>query len=164
MAHRAPLEDTVRQVNESFPEAPRMTPRDVKALDVPFLFVDCRSKEEMDVSKIDMGALSIEEFEQQLHDIVDRDVIIICHCTVGIRSARFVSKHQNNVGLRMYTMPGGILSWVDEGYPIYEHEHSSNQGTPSARVTRRMHVCLEEFVRLAPTGYDCLYTTQPKNT
>lgn len=135
-----------------------MTPKDVKALAVPFIFVDCRSKEERDVSKIDPEALSIEEFEEQLNNnssSIDQGVIIICHCTVGIRSARFASKHQNSIE-KIYTMPGGILSWVDEGYPVYEGKGTS---TPIVK-TKAIHVCLKEFLDLAPEGYDCVYTNQ----
>lgn len=156
MSHRTNLHDKVGQVNATFPNVRRMTPSNVRALQEPFVFVDCRSKEERDVSKIDVHALSIEEFEDQLDDIVDRDVIIICHCTVGIRSARFVSKHQDRVE-KIYTMPGGILSWIDEGYSIYLGTQN-NEGPPSLRETRRVHPCLKEFVSLAPEGYECVYT------
>lgn len=140
------------QVNASFPDVPRMTPRDVKALAVPYIFVDCRGKEERNVSKIDPDALSLEEFEEQLDHGIGQEVIIICHCTVGIRSARFVSKHQSNVE-RIYTMPGGILSWVDEGYPVYD-----GRGTTTSHLeTNAIHVCIEEFINLAPEGYTCVY-------
>ena len=58
-------------------------------------------------------------------------------------------------------MPGGILSWVDEGYPVYEAD-PNNQTSPQVesgyKVTKRIHVCIKEFSDLGPDGYDCVYT------
>lgn len=161
MSHRENLWAKVREVNATFSNVPRLTPREVKALQVPYVFVDCRTREEREVSMIDINALSIEEFEQQLDEnaATQNDMVIICHCTVGIRSARFVVKHKNNVQ-SMYTMPGGILSWIDEGYPIFRR-HEEHIEEPKVIPTTLVHVCLKEFVNLAPKEYECVYEVPP---
>ena len=155
MHHRSKLSAKVEEVNASHPSTVQvLTPEELRRMQkdgVAFILVDCRTVQERRVSGIDCEALSIEEFEENIDEIVARDnVLVVCHCTVGLRSGRFVVKHQNHVS-RMYNLSGGILGWIDCGYEIWKPTPDGQQ------ATKDVHVCCKSFLSLAPTGYTCFY-------
>jgi rhodanese-related sulfurtransferase len=155
--HRSKLSAKVAQVNATHPSTVQvMTPEELRRMQkdgVSFILVDCRTEQERRVSGIDCEALSIEEFEENIDEIVATDdVLVVCHCTVGSRSGRFVVKHQNNVP-RMYNLSGGILGWVDCGYEIWKPSATLD----GQQATKDLHVCCKSFLPLAPSEYTCFY-------
>lgn len=76
--------------------------------------VDVRSREEYLVSHIP-GAVLVEEFA-----VNSRlpGVVIVAYCSVGLRSAEYVRKLQNEGVKNVYNLRGSIFMWANRGLAL----------------------------------------------
>ena len=164
MDRRARLQSAIGEINSKFPQVSSLTPRQVLTLQQEqptthkkVVFVDCRTREERQVSKIDPEALSEEEFLSQLESLKEKDIVVVSYCTIGYRSAEFVTKYQGSIDGKMYNLSGSLLSWIDEGYPVYRGVESSEYPEP----VKEIHVWGKQFSQYAPEEYSCTYFKVP---
>jgi adenylyltransferase/sulfurtransferase len=97
-----------------------ITPRDLKAaLDRgdSLVIVDVREPQEYQIARIE-GAVLIPLGEiPQRHAEIDRDVLVVCQCRSGVRSAK-AAAYLRSIGFpRVLNLTGGILRWSDEVDP-----------------------------------------------
>jgi len=101
------------------------------------LLLDTRSDGEYQVSHMDGARFAnYDTFDPgQLND-VPKDTPIVVYCSVGYRSERVGEKLQQAGYTNVKNLYGGILEWVNQGYPVYNangktdkvHAYSSSWG------------------------------------
>lgn len=129
-------------------------------------FVDVRSAEERRVSIIP-GAIDKYAFERAIEDddaraslIGDSKSKIICYCTIGYRSGKYVEsmleKHECLRG-HIFNLRGSILSWTHQGMPLEEGGDSSSSGSGRGAMstTTTVHVFGETW-RLQHPAYNAV--------
>jgi rhodanese-related sulfurtransferase len=85
-----------------------------------FKFVDCREQNEWNEAHIEGATLiPLSEFPQKYENILtDKNETIVIQCRSGKRSMNacmfLLGKGYNN----LINLEGGILGWMDEGYPV----------------------------------------------
>lgn len=80
-------------------------------------FIDVRETYERDAGYIPgTRHIELERLASQA-DQIDREVPVVFHCRLGVRSAMAASAFRS-AGFDAYTMTGGIQAWVDAGLPI----------------------------------------------
>lgn len=85
------------------------------------IMIDVREKEEYDAAHIDGVQFSpLSAFEaEQVPDLTDKKIIM--QCRSGGRSHKAaVIAHDVNRDYPLYNLAGGILGWIEAGYPIKE--------------------------------------------
>lgn len=97
----------------------------MEAPPAPFVVVDVRSEEEVNVSVIP-GAITKAQFEKYREQYADR--LVIPYCTVGGRSGAY-AKQLAEDGVKVKNYKGSILKWVDAGLPLV-----TLKGKPTNRV------------------------------
>lgn len=81
------------------------------------VFVDCRAKEEYEVSKIE-GAIYYENFNWEDHEGKD----IVVYCSIGKRSEDYSVKLVSKGAKKVFNLYGGIFDWVNKGNPVVNQE------------------------------------------
>jgi adenylyltransferase/sulfurtransferase len=97
-----------------------ITPKELKAaLDRgdSLVIVDVREPQEYQIARIE-GAVLIPLGEiPQRHGEIDRELVVVCQCRSGVRSAK-AAAYLRSVGFeRVLNLTGGILRWSDEVDP-----------------------------------------------
>lgn len=144
---RVRLQERIQGINATFPKVPTVTPKQTQqmlAQSVPLVLVDCRSAEERRVSMLRPDAITERQFDEQRDSLIRDGTTVIAYCTIGYRSAQFVSKHMSS-GIPMYNLSGSILAWIDDGYDIW-----GNEDTGYDHTTRDIHVWSKEFAAYVP--------------
>lgn len=106
---------------------PVMKPEEIPDLD-RFQLLDTREKEEYQVSHI-QGAqwVGFESFSLDQVKDLDKDKPVLVYCTVGSRS-QDIGKKMREAGFRkVFNLYGGIIHWVNEDYPVFRGEKTTNQ-------------------------------------
>ncbi|MCA9063548.1 MAG: rhodanese-like domain-containing protein [Planctomycetaceae bacterium] len=102
-----------------------------------FVLVDVRSPDETKISVIP-NALTIGQFEAQRETFRHR--IIICYCTVGVRSEEYAYQLRET-RFNAWNFKGSILEWCQQGFPLQTldgqptnrvHTYSSDYSVPPA--------------------------------
>lgn len=83
----------------------------------PLLLVDVREFEEYQISHIS-GAVHIASFESMASDNMGNSIPIIAYCSVGIRSAKFVSDLQKRGFNTVYNLRGSLFEWANKGLEL----------------------------------------------
>lgn len=90
--------------------------------------LDTRMKKEFEVSTIKganhVGFLS---FNAKKIEAVKKDELIIVYCTIGARSESVGEKIQKQGYSNVYNLYGGIIQWVNSGYPIYDNTEKKTE-------------------------------------
>jgi len=111
----------------NFDDEMEITPRAVKQkLDAgeKFVFIDCRLKNEWDITHIDgTTLLPVQQLPQRIGELAgkENDEIIV-HCRSGARSMNFARMLKQNGFENVKSMAGGILLWnkdINPGGPQY---------------------------------------------
>lgn len=104
-----------------------ITPEEMISLGSYHLF-DIRSQKEFDVSHIE-GASFIEYKRFNIKNFPDipKDEPIILYCTIGYRSERIGEDLQEIGYQRVYNLYGGLINWVNKGYPVYKDGKETNR-------------------------------------
>ena len=97
-----------------------ITPRELKAAmdrGDALVIVDVREPQEYQIARIE-GAVLIPLGEvPQRHAEIDRNVLVVCQCRSGVRSAK-AAAYLRSIGFpRVLNLTGGILRWSDEVDP-----------------------------------------------
>ena len=83
-----------------------------------YIILDVRTQEEYGEGHIGSVVLiSVDELEGRLDELPE-DKPIIVYCKAGVRSNTAASILIENGFTQVYDMSGGILEWIDKGYPV----------------------------------------------
>lgn len=85
------------------------------------LLIDVREQDEFDAVHIEEACLlPLSEFDaEQIPDIQDKKIIM--QCRSGARSHKAaVIAHDIDRPYTIYNLAGGILGWIEAGYPVKE--------------------------------------------
>ena len=140
--------DRIEQLSEgyssNFPQVAQITTEQLLAEQMKgnLLIVDVRESAEQQVSMIP-EAITSSQFEQEAQRY--KNTAIVTYCTVGYRSGIYAKDLQAK-GYSVYSLKGGILSWVHAGQTVAD----------SAGPTRRVHVCGPKW-NLLPRGYEAVW-------
>ena len=86
-----------------------------------YIILDVRTPEEFNEGHIEGAVLiPVDELESRLNEL-PKDKPIITYCKSGGRSRNAASILVENGFTRVYDM-GGIMDWIDKGYPILSGE------------------------------------------
>ena len=94
--------------------------------------LDTRMKKEFEVSTLP-GAQHVGFLSFNVKKISDikKDELVIVYCTIGVRSESIGEKIQDKGYKNVYNLYGGIIQWVNSGYPLVNAE---NQKTSDVHV------------------------------
>jgi rhodanese-related sulfurtransferase len=90
------------------------------------LILDVRTEAEYSVTHLyDAVQLSYEDLEESISKIDEyKDNIIIVYCKSGARSKNSSQLLVDEGFSNVYNMEGGILAWIDAGYPVWSISHN----------------------------------------
>ncbi|WP_051286953.1 rhodanese-like domain-containing protein [Algoriphagus mannitolivorans] len=99
-------------------EFPVVMPQQISDLSF-YQVLDAREKKEFEVSHL-QGArwVGYETFSLKNLQGLDKNQPVLIYCTVGARSQEIGKKLVENGFTRVYNLYGGIIHWVNEGYPV----------------------------------------------
>ncbi len=103
-------------------DIPYITVDDFLVLNKNEVFVlDARETEEFKVSHL-KNARHVGYFWFDMRNIYDipRTAPVVVYCSVGVRSAKIVSKLQKAGYAQVFNLYGGIFEWVNSGQPVYK--------------------------------------------
>lgn len=85
--------------------------------------LDTRNYEEYNTSYIE-GAVHVgfAGFSPKKINAVKKDEMIVVYCTIGARSETIGEKLIKKGYAKVFNLYGGIIHWVNEGYPVYKDE------------------------------------------
>jgi sodium/bile acid cotransporter 7 len=128
-----------------FPETPDISAEELmkrKEAEI-IILVDNRKEEEMAISMIP-GAISVQEFEDNIDGYASETVVV--YCTIGDRSGHYTKRlRKQNIDAR--NLKGGVLSWAHAGGVFLD-----NQGERIPLV----HVYGSKW-NLLPDGYEAIW-------
>lgn len=105
--------------------------------DKKIVFVDCREKEERDVSAIP-NAMTVAELERDAKDIANEKKICACYCTVGFRSQQLVKRLRKEYpDLDSRNLEGSIVMWTHTNDATLVKANEENNSTEQ---TKNVHV------------------------
>lgn len=84
------------------------------------LLIDCREQAEWDEAHIEQAHLHpLSTFEEEIEKLegTDTNKLIVCQCRSGKRSLSAASELQGEGYENIFNLEGGILAWIEEGYP-----------------------------------------------
>ena len=138
---RRSLDEMISQVGRRFPDVKTIDPAGLRerlpANDT--VLVDVRSPAERAVSTLP-GAMTPEEFEDQLDDL--GDCTVVAYCTVGARSSTY-ARRMGRKGVPVLNLEGSLLAWT----------HAGGELTDGSSPTKRLHVFGPRW-NLAADGYE----------
>lgn len=107
-------------------------------------FLDTREEVEYEVSTIN-GAYKVgySDFNKEAVKELKKDDIIVVYCTIGVRSEKAGEILINNGYSNVYNLYGGIINWVNQGYPLYNS---------TGKETRKVHVYSEPWSKWLTSG------------
>ena len=83
-----------------------------------YIILDVRTQEEYDSGHLKNSMLiPVDELEERISE-VPKDKPIIVYCRSGRRSAEAADILLKNGFSPVYDMQGGILEWIEKGYPV----------------------------------------------
>lgn len=90
------------------------------------VLLDARSKKEYEVSHLkDAIWIGYNNFEKEKVSDIDKVSEIIIYCSVGVRSEKIGEKLLGLGYKNIKNLYGGIFSWVNNGYPIYNEQNQT---------------------------------------
>ncbi len=82
------------------------------------ILIDCREQGEWDEAHIkEAQFLPLSNFEEEMKKLTDTSKTIVCQCRSGKRSLNAAAMLQDEGFENLFNLEGGILAWMDEGYP-----------------------------------------------
>lgn len=98
---------------------PDISAKMVKMEKDKFIILDCREKNEYDISHIsDARHVGFDDFNLAKIDDISKSAKIVTYCLVGKRSEKIGEKLQEAGYTNVHNLHGSILSWMNEGYPV----------------------------------------------
>lgn len=110
---------------------PAIAPEELDALPPPYVLLDVRTPEEYKVSHL-KGARLVNHHSFRLSELKDipKDKTVIVYCTVGFRSSKAGIKLQEAGYTDVRNLEGGMINWVNKGYPVFNAEGRTNRIHP----------------------------------
>ena len=90
------------------------------------VIVDVRDREEYAVSHLKNAVNIVEPGKMNF----EKDRLIVAYCSVGYRSAEFVSKARKLGYTNIYNYLGSIFEWANNGNPVYRNGEAVNKVHP----------------------------------
>ena len=82
------------------------------------ILIDCREQNEWDMGHIEEAQfLPLSNFGEELKKLSDKSATVVCQCRSGKRSLQAASMLQDEGFENLFNLEGGILAWMDEGFP-----------------------------------------------
>ena len=106
-----------RAVHEAYPLVEEISAAELRQLltaGESLYLVDVRESEEYGVSHLPGGEL-VDRFSP---DRADPEKLIVCYCSVGLRSAEYAERLRKKGRGRVVNLRGGIFAWANQGYPL----------------------------------------------
>ncbi len=90
------------------------------------LILDVRTEAEYSMTHLyDAVQLSLDDLEDSISKIEEyKDNIVIVYCKSGARSKNSSQILVDEGFSNVYNMEGGILAWIDAGYPVWSISHN----------------------------------------
>lgn len=99
-----------------------------------YIILDVRTQEEYDEGHIwGVMLIPVDELEDRLDELTEDNPIIV-HCRSGVRSNTAANILIENGFTQVYDMGGGILDWIDKGYPVVFNEETTAEGEKNSEV------------------------------
>lgn len=93
-----------------------------------YTFIDSREYDEYSVSHLPEAIYSgYKDFKMDALKDVRKDRPLIVYCSIGKRSEDITGKLIKQGYTNVYNLYGGIFEWVNEGYPVYDHQNKRTQ-------------------------------------
>lgn len=147
--------DTVYQgYKTGFPEVHDISAAEVKELlakQVPLVFVDVRSSEEQQVSKI-KDAIIKTEFEKDKERFKSSKIIV--YCTAGGRSGKYAAQLEQEGFTDVLNLKGSLISWSHEVLPLVA-------GDGSGAPTLKIHAFGSKWATLCAPEYEVVTFANP---
>lgn len=90
--------------------------------------LDTRMKKEYAVSHLQNAVhVGFLAFNTKNVSEIKKTETIIVYCTIGARSETIGEKIQENGFTNVYNLYGGIIEWVNKGFPVYDNEKKETQ-------------------------------------
>jgi rhodanese-related sulfurtransferase len=89
------------------------------------LLIDCREQAEWNEAHIENANFHpLSQFQAEIEKLEGRDkeTVIVCQCRSGKRSLQAATMLQGEGYENLFNLEGGILAWIDEGYPTLSQE------------------------------------------
>lgn len=77
------------------------------------VLIDVRESEEYQISHIP-GAVHVSSFNTIARNNTDSAVLIVAYCSVGLRSAKFISELQKSGFINAYNLRGSVFEWANQ--------------------------------------------------
>ncbi len=128
------LEKKSAQIRKDFPEVEHISSGTVAALlqneaNSSVLLIDCRKKEEVEVSRIP-GAVHFESAKEVMTHLATQSVTpdsVIVYCSVGQRSAELTKDLQKAGVKNAKNFVGSIFQWANEDRPLVDGQGETVQ-------------------------------------
>jgi rhodanese-related sulfurtransferase len=91
-------------------------------------FIDARENNEYQVSAIENAYwVGYDSLNLNVLSNLDKNTPFVVYCSVGYRSEKVAEKLINQGFTDVYNLYGGIFEWVNQGKPVYNQGHETNQ-------------------------------------
>lgn len=84
------------------------------------LLIDCREQNEWDEAHIAQAKFHpLSQFQAEIEKLEgeNKERVIVCQCRSGKRSLQAAMMLQGEGYENLFNLEGGILAWLEEGYP-----------------------------------------------
>lgn len=84
------------------------------------LLIDCREQNEWDESHIEAAEfMPLSNFDEEMKKLenTNKEKVIVCQCRSGRRSLNAAMKLQDEGFETLFNLEGGILAWLEAGFP-----------------------------------------------
>lgn len=106
--------------------------------------LDTRQKEEYQVSHLkNSERVGYDDFGINKVNDIPKDATVVMYCTVGYRSEKIGAQLQENGYENVYNLYGSMISWVNNGYPVYDDE---------GNTTNKVHTHSEDWSQYLKNG------------
>ncbi len=123
--------------------------REKKQVSDTVYLLDTRQKKEYKVSHLRHSErVGYDDFGINKVSHIPKDATVVMYCTVGYRSEKIGAELQENGYENVYNLYGSMISWVNNGYPVY-----SSKG----EETNKVHTYSEdwgEYLKKGKAVYD----------
>ena len=103
-------------------------PEDLYALDEPYVLLDVRTPEEYQISHLKNARfVNYNTFQVDEATDIPKDARIIVYCSIGTRSSKAGVELQSAGYTNVQNLRGGIFSWVNNGFPVFDAEGETNR-------------------------------------
>ena len=124
-------------IRKSHPDVRQMSVPDLQKRLVQgesMVLLDVRSPEEFAVSQLKGGvSVPTEKALSKQVDTLQKDMLIVVYCSVGLRSAVTAQALQKRGFRNVFNLEGSLFEWANTGLPVYRGEMKVDRVHPFDR-------------------------------